>query len=463
MRARAIGLALALALPAGAYAALPSDPQVGAQEPLRILRVGDALAAAGRPLQDVRVLVADTGLDLDHPDLASRLFALPAAVPAPNPDGVPSPGTVAAGSAGWDLLGAANPGDALQPDNDPNDPPGGSGHGTAVAGVLGAAHGNGAGGAGIAPNARFVALRTCWDGDSCYQYIQDDAFRWAADRGVRIISLSWLSGPIEDDLKAAITELSNILFVTIPSGNGGAYDADADNPLPCGLELPNVLCVSTSAPNDGLDCGGYGPKSVDVAVPTQNSITTFNGGGFGATACATSYASPTAAGIAAILFGIDPTASAADVRSAIVDSARKVPAWAGKSVSGGIADALAAVTLFQGRRGIATGIPSPPPPPPAAKDTRRPTVSKLSLSRPRGGARLTLTLDEPASVRLSLRRKSGTTYRTVRSSTRRLKKGRTAVTVTSKRLRAGRYRLVVSATDVAGNRAASRAVSFSVR
>ncbi len=461
---RWLALALVLVIPATANAALPSDPQVGAQEPLRIMRVGEALDLVGRPLQDVNVLVADTGLDLDHPDFASRLFSLPAAVPAPNPDGVGDPGTVAAGSPGWDLLGVANPDPGgLQPDGDPSDPVGGSGHGTAVAGLLGAAHNNGQGGAGVAPNARFVALRTCWDNDNCYQYLQDDAFRWAADRGVRVVSLSWLSGPIEPELEAAITQLSNVLFVTIPSGNGGANDADGDNPMPCALELSNVLCVSTSAPNDGLDCGGYGPKYVDVAVPTQNSITTTNGGGFGPTGCATSYASPTAAGIATILFGIDPSASPADVRAVIIDSARRVPAWAGKSVSGGIADAAAAVALFQQRRGIATPPPPPPPPPPAAKDTRRPTLSRLTISRPRRGVRLTLTLDEPATVRLSLRRKSGKAYRTVRSSTRRLKKGRTAVMVTSKRLRAGRYRLVVNATDAAGNRARSRTVSFRVR
>ncbi len=459
-----LGVAVLLAWPA--HAAAPTDPQAGAQEPLRILRVAAALDAAARPLADVPVLVADTGLDLDHPDIASRLFSLPAAVPAPNPDGVGDPGTVAAGKPGWDLLGVLAPG-ALAPDDDPSDPVGGSGHGTAVAGVLGAAHNNGQGGAGIAPNARFVALRTCWDGDNCYQYLQDDAFRWAADRGVRVISLSWLSGPIEDDLKQAITDLSNVLFVTIPSGNGGAYDADADDPQPCGLDLPNVLCVSTSAPNDGLDCGGYGPKSVDIAVPTQNSVTTLNGGTFGPTGCATSYASPTAAGIATILLGIDPAATAAEVRSAIIDSARKVPAWAGKSVSGGIADAAAAVTLFQQRRGIVKppGPPlPPPPPPPAVQDKRAPALSKLSVSRPRrGGVRLALTLDEPASVRLSLRRKSGRTYRTVRASTRRLKRGRTTVTVTSKRLRKGSYRLVVSATDARGNRSASRTLSFRVR
>ena len=79
------------------------------------------------------VLVADTGLDLQHPDIATRLFSLPAAVPAPDADGVGNLPAVAAGKPGWDLIGTLAPG-ALAPDADPDDPPGGSGHGTAVAG-----------------------------------------------------------------------------------------------------------------------------------------------------------------------------------------------------------------------------------------------------------------------------------------------------------------------------------------
>lgn len=354
--------AAAAALPSSAVAAAPTDPQAASQQPLQLMHVGQALDQIARPLADVPVLVADTGLDLDHPDIAPRLYSLPAPVAAPNPDGVPDPGTVQAGRAGWDLIGNDNHHGRLKPDDDPNIPEGSSDHGTLVAGLLGGAWNNGQGGAGVAPNARFVPLRTCWDNDECFQYVQGAAIDWAAERGIRVASFSWLSGPIEDSLRNAIVNHPEVLFVTIPSGNAPvAEDADAgETPMPCGLDAANVLCVSTSAPDDGLDCGAFGARSVDVAVPTQNSITTVNGGGFGPTGCATSFAAPTAAGLATILFGIDPTARPADVRSAIVDSARRSPAWAGKSVSGGVADAAAAVALFQQRRGIAAATPRAP-------------------------------------------------------------------------------------------------------
>ncbi|MEV4423091.1 S8 family serine peptidase [Patulibacter sp. NPDC049589] len=485
----------------GAHAAAPTDPQAAGQQPLTIMKVPQALDLAGRPLQDVPVLVADTGLNLAHPDIAPRLYALPAAVPAPDADGAGNLGNVAAGAPGWDLIGSNVPG-TITPDADPTDPAGGSGHGTLVAGLLGAAWNNGQGGAGVAPNARFIALRTCWDGDQCYQYVQAAAIDWAADRGARVASFSWLSGPLEDGLRDAIRTHPNTLFVTIPSGNGGAYDADGEDPQPCGLDAPNVLCVSTSAPDDGLDCGAYGPRSVDVAVPTQNSVTTTKDGGYAPTGCATSFAAPTAAGVATILFGIDPTASAADVRSAIIDSARKVPAWDGKSTSGGVVDAAAAVTLFQQRRGIPAGTGTNPDPVPAPgtgtgtspKDTKKPALAIKRVRSSRAAAKLTVRTSEAATVRLTIERrligrkssgkcrprtkanrtkKSCVRWTAQRTQTLKLAAGTKgvapsaarAVTVKmtdgrGKRLKSGTYRIVGRATDLAGNVSASHTVAL---
>src|SRR4051812_20678662 len=151
--------------------------------PLQAMHVPEAVQ---RPLGDVSVLVLDTGVDADHPQLAPRLL-----------DG------------GSDLL---------DHDDDPDDPPGGSGHGTQVTGVL----------ASVAPNARFLPLRTCWDDDQCYQSIQAPAIGLAARRGVRVVSMSWLSGPLEPGLREAIAGHPDVLFVGIASGNGEPYDADPE-------------------------------------------------------------------------------------------------------------------------------------------------------------------------------------------------------------------------------------------
>ena len=505
----AILLAL-LVLAAPAVAAAPTDPQAPSQQPLQIMRVGEALDRVGPPLQDVLVFTPDTGLDLDHPDLAARLFSNPVAVPAPAPDGG-NPGTVAAGKPGWDIIGNAAENTPFQPDDDPTDPLGGSGHGTAVAGVLGAEWNNGQGGAGVAPNARFVALRTCWDGDNCYQYAQASAIEWAADRGVRVVSMSWLSGALENGFRDSILSNPTVLFVTIPSGGGGPQDADPNSPQPCALSSAsdNILCVTTSSPSDEPNCGWYGAASVDVAVPTDNSVTTLNGGTFGAAGCATSYAAPTAAGVATILFGIDPAATPADVKAAIMDSARRVPAWDGKSVTGGVVDALAAVDLFQSRRGIQPREPMPPaqqpagqqqpPAPESTPDTLAPSLvfdvapdvfraggPGARLASPRG-ARLVTTVSEPATLTVTFarvlpgRRRAGRCVRPPRRPRgrrcnrlvaagrfeRALRAGTFRIPFAGldrrgKRLPLGSYRATATARDAAGNVSPKRIATFRI-
>ncbi len=329
----------------------PTDPLAAQQQPLKLMHVGQALGKAGK-LAQVKVLVADTGLDLDNPEFSQRIYRLGQAVKAPVSLGGGAAGTVPKGNAGWDMIGQTNgcaPGD-YAPDADPSDPAGCSSHGTLVAGILGAQWNNGVGGAGVAPNARFIPMRTCWDGDQCYDDITPPAVEWAIKRGAKVVSFSWLSGK-NPPMAAVMKRHPGTLFVTIPSGNGGPYNSDSDQPYPCSVDSGNVLCVSTSSPGGGLDCGAYGPKFTDLAVPTQNNITVQNGGGSTPTGCATSFASPTAAGVATILFGMYPNASGAQVKRAIMQGTTASPAWRRKSVSGGIIDALGAVRAMKRMHG----------------------------------------------------------------------------------------------------------------
>jgi len=368
----AIVAVLLLACPNALAIPAPNDPDYGHQTAsgaaLAVINYPMALQDLGAtPLQDVRVAALDTGVDLTHPDLASRLvtFTAPVTVEPFPGDGSDNGGTAPAGAHGWNFLGSWPDNDYADlygaPGNaDPSDPSnaeGSTGHGTAVTGIMAAAFNNGQGGVGVAPNARILAIRSCWDYDNCPAFVEPQALQFAAQQNARVVSMSWNMDQSDFDnggSKAAIEASTNTLFVALAGGNGGAVLLP-DSQRPCGLSAsePNVICVSTSSPTGGLDCGGYSPRIVDLAVPTEANFTTVNGGSYTTTGCATSYASPTLAGAAAILFGLDPTATPADVKAALIDSAAPSAAWSGKSVSGGMLDLDAAIKLFAQRRGIA--------------------------------------------------------------------------------------------------------------
>jgi hypothetical protein len=113
--------------------------------------------------------------------------------------------------------------------------------------------------------------------------------------------------------------------------------------------------------------------------------------------------------------------------------------------------------------------PTPPPPPPRPADTTAPTVSRLAFKprRFRAGrrSRLRFTLSEPADVRIRIER--ARRHRRVGSLTRHdLPAGANTVRfrgrIGRRRLAAGRYRAVVTATDPAGNRSTPRRTRFTI-
>ena len=152
-----LALCLVFAIPAAAPAAAPTDPQTptAADSPLQIMRVPQALDRIGRPLQDITVAIPDTGIDLDHPDLQPRLFSLPQAGTVPDAEGERTPrrgrrrARLGLHRDPCRVRGPCPGRRSLGPERSRD------GGGRRV----GAAWNNGQGGAGVAPNARILALR----------------------------------------------------------------------------------------------------------------------------------------------------------------------------------------------------------------------------------------------------------------------------------------------------------------
>ncbi len=132
-------------------------------------------------------------------------------------------------------------------------------HGTGIAGVIAAKPGNGVGIVGIAPGARLLALRACFErprgGDNasvCDSLTLAKALHFALERGADVVNMS-LSGP-SDPLLASLIELGldrDISFVAAfdPRKPGGGFPASVPGVIPVAEEsLPSLPARVYRAP-----------------------------------------------------------------------------------------------------------------------------------------------------------------------------------------------------------------------
>ncbi len=229
--------------------AVPDDPLLGRQWSLR--NTGQEVEGlAGVPGADigavagwergtgdpaVNVAIVDSGMALDHPDLAPNLSA------------------------------TVQPRDEIDGDAVPTDL---EGHGTAVAGIVGARGNDGTGMAGVAWRVGLVPIRVL-DGNGGGSSVDiANGFRYASQRGVRLVNAS-LGGPTSSAVIAdAIAAGPGTLFVVAAGNEGEDVDSPGGGMFPCALPLDNILCVASTDQSDRLAEGSnYGARSVDVAAP----------------------------------------------------------------------------------------------------------------------------------------------------------------------------------------------------
>jgi hypothetical protein len=161
-------------------------------------------------------------------------------------------------------------------------------HGTGIAGVIAARAGNGIGIAGIAPAARLMGLRACWQQQAatlCDTLSLAKALQYAIDHRARVINLS-LSGP-RDPL------LSRLVEIGVGRGQAivAAFDpAAADGGFP--VSQPGVIAV-----DDQTD--PHPPPRAFLA-PARDIPTTAPGGGW-TLVDGTSYAAAHVSGLLALM------------------------------------------------------------------------------------------------------------------------------------------------------------------
>ena len=206
---------------------------------------------------DIVVAVVDSGVDAMHPDLAANIWTNP----NETNNGVDDDGNGYIDDIhGWDFV---------ENDNQPIDP---HGHGTHVAGIIGAVGNNGIGSAGVCWRVSIMPLRFITAADYGTTADAIEAIEYADDNGADVINLSW-GGPYYSlALKEAIDAV-DALVVCAAGNEGGNLD---DVPLyPASYESANILSVAASDADDHPAWfTNYSDRLADVAAPGTDIFST---------------------------------------------------------------------------------------------------------------------------------------------------------------------------------------------
>ncbi|MEV5472280.1 S8 family serine peptidase [Streptomyces sp. NPDC052207] len=289
-----------------------STAQIGAQQ----------VWAEGNTGQGVKVAVLDSGADTEHPDLAGQVDSSASFVP------------------GEDDIADYN------------------GHGTHVASTV-AGTGSASDGRerGVAFGARLAVGKVLNSEGSGQESWIIAGMEWAArDQHARIISMSLGGGGDHTDpMSQAVDDLSKdtgALFV-VAAGNGGPHSISspgaADAALTVGAvdSADQLADFSSQGPRDGD--AGLKPEITAPGVDILAARSHYRrGSGYYTTMSGTSMATPHVAGAAALLASEHPDWTGAQLKEALVSSAKATPSYTPYEAGAGRLDARAAVhtTVF---------------------------------------------------------------------------------------------------------------------
>ncbi|MBN1669443.1 MAG: S8 family serine peptidase [Kiritimatiellae bacterium] len=277
----------------------------------------------------VVVAVIDSGVDYNHPDLAANIWANPAEIAG---NGLDDDGNGYVDDVrGWDFYDS---------DNDPMDV---GGHGTHVAGTIGAVGNNAEGVVGVCWQVRIMPLKFIgtFSGSTADAI---EAIEYATAMGAQVMNNSWGGGGYSVAMKEAIeaAHAAGLLFVAA-AGNS-SEDTDTIAHYPSSYDVSNIIAVAATTDADLLaSFSSYGATTVDLGAPGKNIWSTIPSHQYGQKS-GTSMATPHVAGACALLWGVaGPGMSHMEVRQALLDGTEPLPALAGKCVTGGRLDLMQAV------------------------------------------------------------------------------------------------------------------------
>jgi subtilisin family serine protease len=315
----------------------PNDPQFPAPGMYGLLKINAPSAwdlTTGS--SNTVVAVIDTGIRYTHEDLAANMWTNPGETAG---NGVDDDGNGFVDDVhGYDFF--YNDGDPL------DDATGFGGHGTHVAGTIGAVGNNSIGVTGINWNVRLMAIKIYspagTDSTSAMLVNAYNYVRLMKTRGVNIRVTNNSYGGCNEACgydqatKDALDALGEAGILNVFAAGNNGRDIEINPFYPASYNSPSILAVANSTSDDSpAGSSNYGAVSVDVAAPGTGILSAYRDNNGYATLSGTSMASPHGAGAAALLASYNPNLSAASLKATLMNTVDALPAWNGVVKTGG--------------------------------------------------------------------------------------------------------------------------------
>lgn len=294
--------------------------------------------------KDIVVAVIDTGVDIRHKDLTDNLW-------------------VNKGEVGLDKNGKDKASNGIDDDGNgfiddvhgwnfvanTNDLTDNHGHGTHIAGIIGAKGGNGFGISGVAPKVSLMTLKYYDPKSPGANNLKNtiQAIRYAIKMKAKIINYSGGGTEYSAEEYAAVkdAEKQGILFIAAAGNERSNSDEAGKHYYPADYELSNIISVTAVNEKEMkvLPSSNYGVRTVDIAAPGDQIYSSLPGNTFGRMT-GTSQATAFATGVAVLIMAHRPEFNAADVKKYLLKTGDEYPTLLSKTGNAKLLNAYKALT-----------------------------------------------------------------------------------------------------------------------
>jgi subtilisin family serine protease len=268
---------------------------------------------------NIVVAVLDSGIRATHEDLAANMWVNPVD-----------------GGHGFNAFTGTN------------DTADDNGHGTLVAGVIGAVGNNSKGVVGVAWKVQLMACKCLNNMAKGSDSTVIACIDYARTNGARVLNMSFDSPGSSQAVSNAIVAARNAGIIAVAScGNGSQFgphlNVDQIPTYPACYPMDNIISVAYTSRTDDLgSLSDYGPTNVDLGAPGDQVTSTYTNSDsayFISTPVAgisgTSFAAPMVTGACALMLAKYPAENYQQIIARILKATDPLPALAGKCVTGG--------------------------------------------------------------------------------------------------------------------------------